>query len=147
VPALRRLTETADGLLHELEQLSRSAADALAAAEACLDAGVRGMHVDDFQEAVERCTAAIRWRLEREEHDLFPLARSVIRDDVWFAIANQMLAHDAAAREQRGTGRRYVGRSEQIGTLENGQAWSEVHARTGVGAGAAPHRTMLSSVH
>lgn len=137
VPALRRLTETADGLLSELEQLSRNAADTLAAAEACLDAGVRGVHLDNFRDATERCTASIRRRLEREEHELFPLARSVIRDDVWFAIANQMLAHDAAAHEKHGSDRKYPGRS--------GQAWNEAHGRRS--AEAVMHRTMLSSVH
>jgi hypothetical protein len=54
-----------------------------------------------FCGAVERCVAALRRRLEREEHELFPLARSVVGGDAWFAIANQMLAHDAYARERR----------------------------------------------
>jgi hemerythrin-like domain-containing protein len=106
VPALRRDTEAADGLLHDLEQISRAAADALAAAEACVDAGVRGVDRDSFHEAVERCADALRCRLEREEHELFPLARSLVRGEAWFAIANQMLAHDAIARERRGAGRR-----------------------------------------
>ncbi len=106
VPALRRDAEAADGLLRDLEQLSRAAADALAAAEARVDAGVRGVDRDGFHDAVERCVAALRCRLEREEHELFPLARSLVRGEAWFAIANQMLAHDAVARERRGAGRR-----------------------------------------
>lgn len=112
VPALRRVSEAADGLLRDLEQISRAAADALAAAEACLDAGVRGVGRDAFQEAVERCVGALRCRLEREEHELFPLARSLVRGEAWFAIANQMLAHDALARERRGAGRH--GRAEPL---------------------------------
>jgi hemerythrin-like domain-containing protein len=106
VPALRRNTEAADGLLQDFEQISRAAADALAAAEACVDAGARGVDRDGFQEAIERCADALRCRLEREEHELFPLARSLVRGEAWFAIANQMLAHDAVARERRGAGRR-----------------------------------------
>jgi hemerythrin-like domain-containing protein len=106
VPTLRRSTEAADGLLRDLEQISRAAADALAAAEACVDAGARGVGRDSFQEAIERCVDALRCRLEREEHELFPLARSLVRGEAWFAIANQMLAHDAVARERRGAGRR-----------------------------------------
>ncbi|MGJ7918288.1 hemerythrin domain-containing protein, partial [Massilia sp. LXY-6] len=98
VPALRRSTEAADGLLRALEQLSRSAAEFLAAAEACVDAGGRGIDRNSFHEAVEGCIAALRCRLEREEHELFPLARSLVRGEAWFAIANQMLAHDAVAR-------------------------------------------------
>jgi hemerythrin-like domain-containing protein len=114
VPALRRSTEAADGLLGDLEQISRSAADSLAAAEACVDAGVRGVDRDSFHEAVETCIAALRRRLEREEHELFPLARSVVRGEAWFAIANQMLAHDAVAQEHRGSVRRGRGRTEGI---------------------------------
>ncbi|WP_082439693.1 MULTISPECIES: hemerythrin domain-containing protein [unclassified Massilia] len=102
VPALRRASCAADGLLHDLEQISRGAAESLAAAEACVDAGARGVDRDRFQEAVEGCIAALRCRLEREEHELFPLARSLVRGEAWFAIANQMLAHDAVARERRG---------------------------------------------
>jgi hemerythrin-like domain-containing protein len=115
VPALRRSTEAADRLLHELEQLSRSAADHLAAAQACVEAGVRGVDRDSFHEAVEHCVAVMRCRLEREEHELFPLARSLVRGEAWFAIANQMLAHDAVARERRGSVRLGRGRPDAIG--------------------------------
>lgn len=101
VPALRRCTEAADGLLRELEQLSMHAAEAMAAAEACIGAGGRAVQRAPFQAAVERCVAALRHRLEREEHELFPLARSRVGRDAWFAIANQMLAHDAYAQERR----------------------------------------------
>jgi hemerythrin-like domain-containing protein len=113
VPALRRSTEAADGLLRDLEQISRTAADSLAAAEACVDAGARGVDRDSFHAAVEHCIAALRCRLEREEHELFPLARSLVRGEAWFAIANQMLAHDAVARERRGTARPLRGRVER----------------------------------
>jgi hemerythrin-like domain-containing protein len=114
VPALRRSTEAADGLLGDLEQISRAAEDSLAAAEACVDAGRRGVDRDSFHEPVERCVAALRCRLEREEHELFPLARTLVRGEAWFAIANQMLAHDALARERRGPVRPVRGRPEPI---------------------------------
>jgi hemerythrin-like domain-containing protein len=115
VPALRRSTEAADSLLHDLEQISRSATGFLAAAEACIDAGARGVDQDSFHDAVEHCIAAMRSRLEREEHELFPLARSLVRGEAWFAIANQMLAHDAVARERRGSVRLGRGRPDAIG--------------------------------
>jgi hemerythrin-like domain-containing protein len=115
VPALRRATSAADGLLHDLEQISRSAADFLAAAEACVDAGGRGVDRDTFLDAVEQCVAAMRCRLEREEHELFPLARGAVRGEAWFAIANQMLAHDAVARERRGSVRLGRGRPDALG--------------------------------
>jgi hemerythrin-like domain-containing protein len=101
VPALRRHTAAADGLLHELDQLSRNAAEAIYVAEACVAHPDRPVPRERFSSAVERCVAALRLRLEREEHELFPLARSVVGDGAWFAIANQMLAHDAHARERR----------------------------------------------
>jgi hemerythrin-like domain-containing protein len=114
VPALRHSSAAADGLLRELERIGHSAAGALAAAEACVDAGARGVARDAFHAAVERCIAAVRCRLEREEHELFPLARSLVRGEAWFAMANQMLAHDAVAREHRGAGRRGRGRQEAV---------------------------------
>jgi hemerythrin-like domain-containing protein len=101
VPALRRQTDTAEGLLCDLEQLSQQAAEAMYAAEACVAQSDRPVPRERFCAAVERCVAALRRRLEREEHELFPLARSVVGGDAWFAIANQMLAHDAYARERR----------------------------------------------
>jgi hypothetical protein len=114
VPALRRSSAAADGLLRDLERISHSASSALAAAEACVDAGARGVDRDAFHTAVERCIAAVRCRLEREEHELFPLARTLVRGEAWFAIANQMLAHDAVAREHRGAVRRGRGHPEPV---------------------------------
>jgi hemerythrin-like domain-containing protein len=106
VPALRRATVAADGLLAELERLSSQAAAAVDVAETCVGAADRPVPRDVFRDAVERCVVALRCRLEREEHELFPLARAAVGDDAWFAIANQMLAHDAYAQEHRGEPRR-----------------------------------------
>jgi hemerythrin-like domain-containing protein len=106
VPALRHSTEVADGLLGELERLSGQAAAAMGVAEACVGAADHPVRRDAFCDAVERCVAALRRRLEREEHELFPLARAAVGGDAWFAIANQMLAHDAYAQERRADPRR-----------------------------------------
>lgn len=105
VPALRRCTAAADGLLEELERLSEHAAGALAAAAKCIVATDRTVPRAPFCAAVERCVAALRRRLEREEHELFPLARGLVGGEAWFAIANQMLAHDAYAQESRADAR------------------------------------------
>ena len=113
VPALRRSTAAGDALLAELERLSGQAAAALGVAEACVGAADRPVSRDGFCDAVERCVAALRRRLEREEHELFPLARAAVGGDAWFAIANQMLAHDAYAQEHRCDARRL--RHELIG--------------------------------
>jgi hemerythrin-like domain-containing protein len=102
VPALRRSTALADGLLAELERLSGQAAAAMSAAEACVGAADHPVSREVFCAAVECCVAALRRRLEREERELFPLARAAVGGDAWFAIAHQMLAHDAHAQERRG---------------------------------------------
>jgi hemerythrin-like domain-containing protein len=141
VPALRGHTGAADGILKELEELSRTAAAALAAAEACVDAGRRGVDCGDFQDAVERCAAALRRRLESEEHELFPLARSVVGGEVWFAIAHQMLAHDACVREQRGDGRDGLDRREIFDDLAHGYA---LHAVERASFGFERHHAALS---
>jgi len=101
VPVLRRSTAAADGLLAELERLSGQAAAAMEVAAACVGAADRPVPRDVFCGAIEGCVAALRRRLEREEHELFPLARGAVGGDAWFAIANQMLAHDAYAQERR----------------------------------------------
>jgi hemerythrin-like domain-containing protein len=104
IPAIRRANGAAEKLLAELDALSQAAADAMSSAlrlveTTALDTEAR---VAQFCEAVERfCTALLR-RLEREEQELFALASSVISGEAWFAIANQMLAHDAYQVETRG---------------------------------------------
>lgn len=104
LPALRRCDAAADAdddaaadaLLSELDGLSRRAADARNAAEAAASEGDPGCLA-----AIERCCQLLLERLEREERELLPLARSKISGETWFAIANQMLAHDAHQNEQR----------------------------------------------
>ena len=113
VPALRRASETACRLLDELDALSQSAADAMAAALQAVDAAALDgeARVRQFCAAIERFCAALLERLEREERELFPMAGSVISGEDWFAIANQMLAHDAYQQESRGGERpRRIGR-------------------------------------
>ena len=120
IPAIRRTTGAADKLLVELDMLSQAAADAMAAAlrtvdVAALDSEAR---VGQFCEAIEGFCAALLERIDREERELFPVASSVISGEDWFAIANQMLAHDAYRQESRGgrqprAGRTYQPRAER----------------------------------
>jgi len=96
IPALRR-AGAAGELLAQLDALSLAAIEARAdahAAAAGKDAG--------FAAAVERCCALLLERLDREETELFPLARNHVPSEVWFAIANQMLVQDAWQSENRG---------------------------------------------
>ncbi|MDB5791244.1 MAG: hypothetical protein JWQ80_1268 [Massilia sp.] len=102
MPALRRAGAGANPLLCELDMLSRSAAEALDTACTLLCEGVDNEErVDVFCLAVERFCAALTVRFEREERELFPVARAAIAGDAWFAVANQMLAHDAYIEEHR----------------------------------------------
>ena len=100
LPALRRRCgghgAELDALLAELDSLSWRAAEARCAAQSAAGRGDPSCLA-----ALERCCLALLERLELEERALLPLARSVIPGDGWFAIANQMLAHDAYRSERR----------------------------------------------
>lgn len=98
LPALRRRGGRAATLVAELDALGRSAAQARQAARAAAAEGDPGCLA-----AVERCCQLLLERLEREERELLPLARTMIPGETWFAIANQMLAHDSYQHEQRGS--------------------------------------------
>jgi len=107
LPALRRTgavaNAAAEPLLCELDMLSRSAAEALGAACRLAAGSIDDEErVDAFCLAVERFCAALELRFDREERELFPIARAAIAGDAWFAVANQMLAHDAYREEHRG---------------------------------------------
>jgi hemerythrin-like domain-containing protein len=103
VPAIRRATKMADQLLQELDALSQAAADAMAAAVRLADSALDTEHrVARFCGAIDSFCSALLKRLEREELELFPVARAAISGESWFAIANQMLAHDAYQQESRG---------------------------------------------
>ena len=99
LPALRRRGADAARLVEELDGLSRQAFAARQAAQAAAAEGDPGCLA-----ALERCCALLLERLEREERELLPLARTIIPGETWFAIANQMLAHDARQNESRAAG-------------------------------------------
>jgi len=52
--------------------------------------------------AVERFCTVLALRLDREERELFPIARGAIGGEAWFAVGQQMLAHEAYRAEHRG---------------------------------------------
>ena len=103
LPALRRRGVDAVALLAELDALSRRAHAARMAAQSAAAAGDPGCLA-----ALEECCELLLERLEREERELLPLARTVIPGDHWFTIANQMLAHDTVQNEHRDAGRSAV---------------------------------------
>lgn len=112
VPALRRAgaaDEAVASLLAELDALTLSAIGARA------DAHAAAVHDPDFGAALERCCNLLLERLEREERELFPLARLHVPSEVWFAIANQMLVQDAWQNENRGHGAGQVAAADMGG--------------------------------
>ncbi|MBQ5947465.1 hypothetical protein [Massilia sp. ST3] len=96
LPALHRAGAAAEALLVRLEGLSRRALDARVLAQAKAAQGS-----PDCLRAVEHCCSLLLERLELEERELFPLARTLISGESWFAIANQMLAYQANQVESR----------------------------------------------
>jgi len=97
LPAVRR-AGVAEALLAELDALTLAAIEARADVHAAA-----AVHDPGFGAALERCCNLLLERLEREERELFPLARLHVPSEAWFAIANQMLAYDAWHSENRGS--------------------------------------------
>jgi hypothetical protein len=101
VPAVCQLTRVVDKLLLELDSLKAAAAHAMGA----LFERVRQVPVDSQEQVVHFCAAAdvfctsLLARLEREERELFPVARAILPSDAWFAIANRMLGVSAGEAE------------------------------------------------
>lgn len=110
IPALRQATQRADQLLDELSRLNALALDVVrrlkdgADHAAPRDEGQGTGHVSAFCDAIDSFCTALLQRLEKEEQELFAIARSAICGEAWFAIANKLLAHDAQVAEARRNG-------------------------------------------
>lgn len=103
IPAIRKATNAADSLLHNLDELGRAGADAVG----LLALRLGSVPVDtpnkvrQFCAAIEAFCSATSQRVDLEEQVLFPVARSVISGETWFSIANQMLDHDAYVQDSK----------------------------------------------
>lgn len=102
IPAIRQAAPQAGQLLAELNGLNLAALDSLNLVQqralSRVDSAVQ--HADALCAAIDSFCAALMARLEKEERELFALARRVIAGEAWFAIAHQLLAQDAQARER-----------------------------------------------
>ncbi|WP_426193352.1 hemerythrin domain-containing protein [Massilia sp. DWR3-1-1] len=102
-PVIYDATDAADDLLQELKQLHQGAERQLAE----IEAAYAGRALDGADAVATFCGEVdgvcrdLHERLEREERALFPLARTVVSGEAWFAIANRMLAHEAYIKENR----------------------------------------------
>jgi hemerythrin-like domain-containing protein len=103
IPAIRQATERADQLIEELNRLNQSALAEIRTMQARMGDAAEGndAQVGQICDSVDAFCAALLQRLEKEEQELFAIARSVIGGDAWFAIANQFLLHDAKLEEVR----------------------------------------------
>jgi len=106
IPAIRQATEQADQLLDELGRLNQAALAVIRSLQEQLNqtgqaSAQRERLAADVCVAIERCCDAMLRRLDKEEQELFAVARSVIGGEVWFSIANQFLLHDARVAEAR----------------------------------------------
>lgn len=103
IPAVRKVTRVADRLLSELDSLRRTAAQAMAG----LLEHLRTVAVDTRAEVSRFCSSADTFcsallsRLEREERELFAIARTVLPVETWFDIAHEMIAAESKAGKQR----------------------------------------------
>ncbi|MGV7209753.1 hypothetical protein ACLB1G_18060 [Oxalobacteraceae bacterium A2-2] len=106
IPAIRQATERADQLLDELGRLNQMALDAIRTLQSLQSqygalADGRDQHVGRICDSIEAFCAAMLQRLEKEEQELFDVARRVIGGEAWFSIANQLMLHDKQVEEAR----------------------------------------------
>ena len=103
IPAIRQATPHADGLLNELNGLNHAALESINLVQQRAGAAFDHSESQAGQlcAAIDAFCVALLQRLEKEERELFALARKVIVGEAWFAIAYQFLAHDARAQEAR----------------------------------------------
>ncbi|HEY0588359.1 MAG TPA: hemerythrin domain-containing protein [Pseudoduganella sp.] len=103
IPALQNATEQANQLLDELSRLNQAALSVIRRLQAELDSSVEysEQQVAEICESIETFCTVLLQRLEKEEKELFTIARATIGGEAWFDIANKFLAHDAQVVEAR----------------------------------------------
>jgi len=106
IPALRDATERADQLLDELNRLNQAALTSIRLLQDKLGAlaDVRDEQVSEVCESIDTFCASLLKRLEKEEQELFALARNAIAGETWFSIANQLMMHDKHLDEMKRSG-------------------------------------------
>ncbi|MES2264203.1 MAG: hypothetical protein V4724_37320 [Pseudomonadota bacterium] len=102
IPAIRQATEQADQLLDELGRLNQVALGVIRKVqEHIADARDDEQQVTEICSGIDNFCESLLCRLDKEEKELFSVARSTIGGDAWFDIANQFLLHDAHVAEAR----------------------------------------------
>lgn len=103
IPALRQTTERADQLLDELNRLNQSALTAIRSVQERVGifAEVQDFRVEQVCDSIEMFCTVMLQRLEKEEQELFAIARTAFAGDTWFSIANQLMMHDKHLEEMK----------------------------------------------
>jgi hemerythrin-like domain-containing protein len=100
IPAIRKATHDADGILLELEHLSKAAVDTLHSLQEqfhrALDQGV--LEIQQVRQAAELYFHNLLKRLAKEEDELFPLVRHLLPIEQWFEIAAKLLSEDSRGK-------------------------------------------------
>jgi hypothetical protein len=65
---------------------------------------VRDEQVSEVCDSIDTFCASLLKRLEKEEQELFGLARNAIAGETWFSIANQLMMHDKHLDEMKRSG-------------------------------------------
>jgi hypothetical protein len=103
IPAIRLATERADYLLAELSTLNAAVSDTMHQLRVRLDTmGANSEEcVEHICSSIDACCSTLLRRLEKEEQELYAMARSVICGEAWFSMASQFMLHDAEKIETR----------------------------------------------
>ncbi|WP_229499117.1 hemerythrin domain-containing protein [Pseudoduganella ginsengisoli] len=103
IPAIRQATQQADQLLEELGRLNDSALNVIRSLQEQVAKSQRDNEAcgEEIAERIDTFCDSMLNRLDKEEKELFNVARTAIGGEEWFAIANQFLLHDAHVAEAR----------------------------------------------
>lgn len=101
IPALRRMSSDAVGLLDRLDALCTESMRILLQVCSRMERAVAGSCADAIAlvTAIELYCRQVMARLSLEEDELFPAARQLLPTEAWFQIAASCLA-DSTARQQ-----------------------------------------------
>jgi hemerythrin-like domain-containing protein len=142
IPAIRKATERADRLLDELNRLNQAALGVIRSLQDQLGtlAEVRDDQVAQTCASIEAFCAALLQRLEKEERELFAIARRVICGEAWFSIANQLMMHDARLVETRRAS--VSGTAPAAGAAQHGTPAVGADKGARLSSGAGGHATV-----
>jgi len=103
IPAIRQATEQANQLLEELNRLNDVALGVIRSLQQQVSESKdeSEQRVQEICSGIDAFCESLLQRLDKEEKELFAVARTVIGGEAWFAIANQFLLHDANVAEAR----------------------------------------------